>query len=65
LLLLILTVHPLGNQRAALNRDIQFQEIHDVFLDRTLSAGRTTDEPLSTAFRQVAWSPSGLIPFRK
>nr|CAG4636881.1 EOG090X03KG [Ceriodaphnia reticulata] len=53
-----------GTNRAAINRDIKFQEIYDVFLDRTISTSRVTDEPLGTAFRQVAWSPSGLIPYR-
>nr|CAG4649201.1 EOG090X03KG [Scapholeberis mucronata] len=53
------------SNRATINRDIDFHEIHDIFLDRTLSPARTTDEPLVSAFRQVAWSPIGLIPYRK
>lgn len=55
----------LDHIRSTLNRDIQFHEIHDIFLDRTLSPARITDEPLITAFRQVAWSTIGLIPYRR
>ena len=36
-----------GINWSTINRDIKFHEIHDVFLDRTLSAARLTDEPLS------------------
>lgn len=55
----------LDTDRASLNRNIKFSEIHDVFLDRTVSPVRTTDESLCTAFRLVAWSPSGLLSDRK
>ena len=55
-----------GQNRLILNRDIHFKEIHDIFLDRTLSPSRVTDEPLNTAFRTpVAWSPIGLVQDRR
>ena len=55
-----------STNRLVLNRDIHFKEIHDIFLDRTLSPCRVTDEPLNTAFRSpVAWSPIGLLTNQK
>jgi len=50
-----------GIDRDVINRDIEFHEIHDLFLDRTVSPFRSTDEPVDVAIRQVAWSPLGLL----
>jgi hypothetical protein len=59
--LFVLTLDEVGIARAVVNKDIWVSEIHDVFLDRTISPARSSDEPYSTAFRQVCWSPLGLL----
>nr|CAG4646136.1 EOG090X03KG [Macrothrix elegans] len=56
------TAQDADTNRTAINRDIKISEIHDIFLDRTLSANRVTEENLCTAFCEIAWSPSGLLP---
>lgn len=51
--------------RALLNKDISFHQVYDVFMDRTVSPARASDEPYPTAFRQVSWSPLGLLANQK